>query len=66
MPIVQIQLLKGRDANQKKKLIESVTEAVSTSINADQSKIKVLLNEIPAENWGTGGVTKQEERRDLY
>jgi 4-oxalocrotonate tautomerase len=63
MPIVNIHILEGRTPEQKKTLISEVTKAVSRSINSPPEKIKVLLFEIPEENWATAGVSKKEEKQ---
>ncbi len=61
MPIAHIHILEGRDAEQKQKLIEGVTNAMCHTLHADRSKIKVLLHEVPKENWGSAGMTKRSE-----
>ncbi|SFE89626.1 2-hydroxymuconate tautomerase [Alteribacillus iranensis] len=63
MPIAHIHILEGRTTEQKKKLIEEVTGAIHSSIGADKSKIKILLHEIPEDDWATGGITKREENQ---
>ncbi|MBO9130652.1 2-hydroxymuconate tautomerase [Bacillus sp. 165] len=62
MPIANIHILEGRNVEQKRHLIAEVTDAISRSLGADPSTIKVLLIEIPKENWATAGVTKAEEK----
>jgi 4-oxalocrotonate tautomerase len=63
MPIVNIHILEGRTAEQKKTLISEVTKAVSRSLDSPPEKIKVLILEIPEENWATAGITKKEEKQ---
>jgi 4-oxalocrotonate tautomerase len=58
MPIAHIHLLEGRSIEQKQELIQNVTQAISKSLKASPEKVRVLLIEIPEENWGTAGVTK--------
>ena len=61
MPIAHIHILEGRSREQKNKLITEVTDAISHSLNAPHEKIKVLLIEIPQENWATAGISKADE-----
>jgi len=56
MPIVQLHLLEGRSTELKKALISEVTDAVSRTLGSPRESIRVLLNEIPKENWGVAGV----------
>lgn len=60
MPIVNISLIEGRDDESKARLIEKVTDAIEDSIGAPRPTIRVLLNEVPAAHWGTGGVPKSK------
>ena len=55
MPVVQIGLWVGRDKEIKKKLIEKVTQAVCETVGCPASKVIVILDDIPKENWGEDG-----------
>ncbi|WP_404428543.1 2-hydroxymuconate tautomerase [Sutcliffiella horikoshii] len=60
MPITHIHLLEGRSIEQKQKLIQNVTQAISHTLGTAPEQVRVLIMEIPKENWGTGGVTKAQ------
>lgn len=55
MPIVHIDMLAGRSAERKADLIRRVTNAIVASLGVQPAQVRVLLNELPAENWGIGG-----------
>jgi 4-oxalocrotonate tautomerase len=55
MPIIQVQLLEGRSKDLKRQLISEITEVVSKTLGNPPESIRVLLHEVPAENWGVGG-----------
>ena len=55
MPIVNIQLLDGRDSETKRKLLATVTEAVISTLQVPPEKVRVILQEIPPENWAVAG-----------
>ncbi len=61
MPIVQIQVLEGRDKQQIARLIASVTEAVVASLEIKPEQVRVLVSEVPPTHWGVGGVTKEKQ-----
>ncbi|MBE5394861.1 MULTISPECIES: 4-oxalocrotonate tautomerase [Brevibacillus] len=61
MPIVQIQVLEGRDKQQIARLIASVTEAVVASLEVKPEQVRVLVSEVPPTHWGVGGVTKEKQ-----
>ena len=60
MPIIHVHLLEGRSADLKRKLISEVTDAVSRTLGNPSESIRVLLHEVPADNWGAGGVPIRE------
>jgi 4-oxalocrotonate tautomerase len=56
MPIIQVHLIEGRSAELKRQLISEVTSAVSRTLGNSPETIRVLINEVPQENWGVAGV----------
>lgn len=63
MPIVQINLLEGRDDATKTRLVKSVTDAVAESLEANPASIRVLLHELPLTNFAVAGIQKSEEKK---
>lgn len=62
MPIIQIQLLEGRPLEVKRQLISEVTEAVRRTLGNSPETIRVLLQEIPEENWGVAGTSIKDRQ----
>ena len=60
MPIANIQILEGRSAEVKKVLIRSVTDAIAQALQAKPESIRVIVQEIPSDHWGIGGVSAKE------
>ncbi len=56
MPTVHISLKEGLDRNQKRDLIEKVTDAVSISTNIRKEAVAVIIDEKSTDNFGNGGV----------
>ncbi len=56
MPVVTIQLWEGRSLEQKRALVAAVTEAMVEHAGAKPDHLHVVLQEVPKENWGLGGV----------
>jgi 4-oxalocrotonate tautomerase len=63
MPIANIQLLQGREPALKATLISAVTAAIVETLHVKQESVRVILQEIPAEHWGIGGVSAKELSR---
>ncbi|HCA76936.1 MAG: 4-oxalocrotonate tautomerase [Pseudomonadota bacterium] len=62
MPIAHLEILEGRTAEQRAKLISEVTDAISRSIDAPKERVRVIITEVPKANWGIGGVPASEVR----
>ena len=55
MPVVRIDLWKGREKETKKKLIKQITSAVTDAIGCPIEAVQVIINEVEKDNWGIGG-----------
>jgi 4-oxalocrotonate tautomerase len=60
MPIANLQILQGREPQLKEALIRAVTAAIVDVLKVKPESIRVILQEIPAEHWGIGGVSAKE------
>jgi len=64
MPIINIQMLSGRTAAQKSALIVELSEATQRALGVPEEAIRVLVTEVPAENWGVGSRTMADLRAE--
>ena len=55
MPLVQITMLQGRTAGQKRKIAKRVTDAMVEEAGARPEAIVVVFNEVSKESYATGG-----------
>ncbi|MBM7704103.1 2-hydroxymuconate tautomerase [Metabacillus iocasae] len=55
MPYVTVKMLEGRTEDQKRALVEKVTEAVSETTGAPAEKIAVFIEEMSKNHYGVGG-----------
>ncbi|TSE19306.1 2-hydroxymuconate tautomerase [Tepidimonas aquatica] len=60
MPFAQIYMLEGRTPEQKKAVIEKVTQALHEATSAPKESIRVWIHEMPKENWGIAGVSAKD------
>ncbi len=60
MPFAQIYLIEGRTAEQKKAVIEKVTQALVEAVGAPIANVRVWIQEVPKENWGIAGVSAKD------
>ncbi len=57
MPFAQIFMIEGRTEEQKKAVIEKVTQALVEAVNAPKENVRVWIQDVPKENWGIAGVS---------
>ncbi|OGX79432.1 4-oxalocrotonate tautomerase [Exiguobacterium sp. SH31] len=62
MPYVTVKMLPGRTVDQKRALIEKVTDAVSETTNAPKENITVFIEEMDATNYGQAGVMHADKK----
>ncbi len=62
MPLIQVTLTTGRDAEQLHALGEALTAAVEQTLGAERSTVRVVLNEVAPDRWFVGGETLAELR----
>ena len=54
VPVVDINMWEGRSAEQKEKLIKSITKAFG-EIGVAPEHLTIIIHDIPKTNWGTRG-----------
>jgi 4-oxalocrotonate tautomerase len=57
MPIITIHMLEGRSEAVKAQLISEVCETVVRVANVPPDAVRIIIEEMPKENYGIGGKT---------
>ncbi|API59686.1 hypothetical protein BSL82_10445 [Tardibacter chloracetimidivorans] len=60
MPIVEVHIMEGRSVAQKRAMVAAVTQAVSETMAAPLSAVRVIIHELVPEHYGIGGTTVGE------
>jgi 4-oxalocrotonate tautomerase len=60
MPFAQIYMVEGRTPEQKKAVIEKVSQALVEATGAPIDNVRVWIHEMPKENWGIAGVSAKD------
>lgn len=55
MPVITVNWLEGRSLEQKKELVSEITRVVHQVGGSPIERINVVVQDIPADNWGRGG-----------
>ena len=56
MPLVQVTMLEGRTADQKRKIAQRITDAMVEEAGARREAIVVAFLEVSMESYASGGV----------
>ncbi len=67
MPLVRIDMLEGRSEDKIERMIEAVSTAIATSLEANIDSVRIVVNEMKPHQYGVGGkpwpVVAEERRR---
>ncbi|MBM7553292.1 4-oxalocrotonate tautomerase [Thalassobacillus pellis] len=63
MPIINVQMMEGRDPDKIETLMKNLTETVSETLGAPKENVRVLVNEVPKTHWSIGGTSAKELRK---
>jgi 4-oxalocrotonate tautomerase len=55
MPLIQVKQIAGRTEEQKRAVARELTDAYVRATGAKPESVWVTIDELPAENWATGG-----------
>lgn len=58
MPLIQATIIAGRTQAQKDAFFEKVTAVAVETLGVKPEQVRVVINEVPAEHWAIGGVSK--------
>ena len=61
MPYVTVQMLPGRSDEQKKALVEKVTDAVSETTGAPKEKVVIFIEELNKSHYAVAGKRLSDE-----
>jgi len=58
MPFVQINMIEGRTVEQKRKMVEKVTDALVETIHCSRDAVKIYITDMKKHDLGDGGKLK--------
>ena len=54
MPVVTVEMWEGRTVEQKKQLVEGITESF-VQIGVPREALQIIIKDVPKHNWAIGG-----------
>ena len=55
MPIIRVEMFKGRDTAQKRALVKELTDAFVRAAGGNPASVHVVITDIDKSDWGSGG-----------
>ena len=55
MPIIRVEMLKGRTNDQKRKMAQELTDAFINTAGGNAQAVQVVITDIEKEDWAAGG-----------
>jgi 4-oxalocrotonate tautomerase len=55
MPIIHVEMVTGRSAQQKRELVEALTRETARIAGCATSSVMVIIDDVTADNWSVGG-----------
>jgi 4-oxalocrotonate tautomerase len=62
MPTYHVEMIEGRTLEQKKRLVQEITRVSVEVLGGSPDSVDVLITDVKAENWATGGKLWSEPR----
>ena len=56
MPTIRVELMEGRTVEQKRALVQALTQAVVETLKTKPEAVDVLLYDVKRHDWATGGI----------
>ena len=54
MPVVTVEMWEGRTVEQKRQLVEGITESF-VQIGVPREALQIIIKDVPKHNWAIGG-----------
>ena len=63
MPYVNVQITKGASRDQKKRIVEEITDTLVTTLDKKPEHIHIVIQEIEDVDWGFAGMLTDDFKR---
>ena len=55
MPIIRVEMFKGRTADQKSNLVKQLTDSFINACGGNRDAVDVIITDVAKNNWGKAG-----------
>lgn len=64
MPIIRVEMFKGRTREQKRALVKELTEGFVRACGGKPEALHVVISDVEKEDWGSGGILMADKYPD--
>lgn len=64
MPIIRVEMFKGRTREQKRALVEALTQAFVRTCGGSPESVTIVLSDVDKADWGAGGALMADRYPD--
>ena len=64
MPVIRVEMWKGRTTDQKRELVEVLSKETVRITGCEAASVYVIIEDVKKENWGIGGQLCSEKYPD--
>ncbi len=64
MPIIRVEMFKGRSREQKRLLVRELTDTYVRVAGGTPGSVTIVLQDVEKEDWGVGGVLMADKHPD--
>ncbi|MDD4363619.1 MAG: 4-oxalocrotonate tautomerase [Atribacterota bacterium] len=63
MPILQVEIIKGRTVEQKRAMVKKVTEAIVETLDCPKEAVSIIIREMETEDFAKAGVLRVDSQK---
>ena len=65
MPIVHINMFKGRTSEQRREMVKEVTDSMVKTLKCEKDAVRIIINEVEKEDVSVGGILRSDKEKEL-
>jgi len=55
MPIIRVEMFKGRSKEQKRDMVRELTRAFVETAGGNPASVQIVISDVDKDDWGSGG-----------
>jgi 4-oxalocrotonate tautomerase len=64
MPVIRVEMFKGRTVDQKRQLVKELTDAFIRTCGGTPESVQIVIADVAKEDWGGAGILMSDKYPD--